>query len=54
MRAAQATAVGQGEHQPESNIVDIIPNGGGAFPECFVFVFQDCLEGTGRVMNGMI
>ena len=43
-----------GKHLPESNVVDVIPNGGGAFPEWLLRVVQDWLEGTGRVMNSML
>lgn len=51
---AQVPPAGQGEHPPESNIVDIIPEGGRCFPECFISVVQDCLESTGIVMNWMV
>lgn len=50
---SQALTVGQG-HLPESNIVDIIPNGGRAFPECLLIIVQDCLESTGGVMDWMV
>lgn len=54
MRGAQALAAGQGEHPPESDIVDIIPNGGRAFPECLLSVVYDGLEGTEIVVNWMV
>lgn len=46
-----ALGVGQREHSPQSNIIDIIPDGGWAFPECLVNVLHNCLEDTGSVMK---
>lgn len=51
---AQVLPPGQGEHPPESSIVEIIPKGGRCFPECLINVFQEWLEGTSIVMNWMV
>lgn len=40
-------------HPPESNIVDVIPDGGRTFPECFIPRIQDGLQGIGKVINCM-
>ena len=49
-----ALVVGQREHSPQSHIVDIIPDGGRDFPECFLNVLHNCLEGIVSVVNWMI
>lgn len=42
------------EHPPESHVVDIIPNGGRAFPECLLPIVYDRLESIGTVKNRLI
>ena len=54
VQAHAALVVGRREHSPESNIVDIIPDGSRGFPEGLLNVLHKHLEGTGSVVSWTI